>query len=129
MEEEFRAILVANSAVVSLAPLPAINWGAHPQGLPLPGVVMNVMSDFQGITMAGADGLSQGRVQVDCYAMTYGAAKALSRAVVGALHAYRGAGFSLVEHVATRDSREGGSNEAERPFRVSLDFNTYWRSA
>jgi hypothetical protein len=128
MEEEFRAILTGAAAVTALAPASRINFVSHPQGAPLPGVVLTVVTDFENMTMRGPDGLSQGRVQADCYAMTYTQAKQLSRAVRAALSGYSGGGFSLVEHVATRDGREGGSNEAERPFRVSLDFQTHWRA-
>ena len=128
MEEQLRAALLASSGVTALAPAPRINWGTHPQGEPLPALVLNVISDAEGLTMQGPDGLSEGRVQIDAYAMTYGEAKTLSRAVRSVLHGYRGGGFRLVQHVATRDSREGGTNEAERPFRVSMDFTTHWRN-
>ena len=128
MEEQLRAILLASSGVTALAPANRINWGAHPQGAGLPALVLNVVSDAEGLHLKGPDGLSQGRVQIDAYAVTYGGAKTLARAVRAVLHGYRGGGFRLVSHVATRDSREGGSNEAERPFRVSLDFTFAWRA-
>ena len=35
--------------------------------------------------------------------------------------------FRAIFHDATRDGREGGTNDADRPFRVSLDFLTHWR--
>ena len=127
MEEDFRALLLADSGVSALAGS-RVNWGAHPQGQSLPAVVLNVVSDADGMTMQGPDGLWQGRVQADAYAETYGAAKGLAQAVIARLNGHRGGGFRLVEHVATRDSREGGSNEAEHPFRVSLDFLTHWRA-
>jgi hypothetical protein len=129
MEEAFVALLRGSAAVIAIAPATSINFGAHPQGTPLPGIVLNVVSDFESMTMQGPDGLSQGRVQADCYADTYTQAKQLSRAVRAALSGYRGGGFRLVEHVATRDSREGGTNEADRPFRASLDFMTHWRES
>lgn len=128
MEEQLRAILLASSPVAAIVGA-RINWGAHPQGTALPALVLNVISDEDGLTLKCRDGLFVGRVQVDCYAVAYGGAKLLSRSVRDTLQAYRGGGFRLIAHEATRDSREGGSNEAERPFRVSLDFNTNWRSA
>jgi len=72
-------------------------------------------------------GPHEGRVQVDCYGMTYSAAKNAGKAVVAALNAYRGGGFLFISHASTRDSREGGTNEAERPYRTGLDFNITWR--
>jgi hypothetical protein len=126
MEEEFRAILTAATAVTNIAPSSRINFGEHPQGAAFPAIVLNTIGDNAGQTLKGSDELSIGRVQVDCYAMTYGAAKLLSRAALAALDTYRGGDFLAIFHVGTRDTREGGSNEAERPYRVSLDFITNW---
>lgn len=126
MEEAFRALLTGSAAVTAIVSTARINWGAHPQGAALPGIVLNTVADAEGLTYSGPDGLSQGRVQVDCYAASYAEAKELSRAVRTVLHGYRGGGFGLVAHDTTRDSREGGTNEATRPYRVSLDFSTHW---
>lgn len=127
MEEALKALLAATAGVTAIAPAARINWGARAQGLALPAVVLNVISDAEEYTLQSRDGLSRGRVQVDCYGETYAQSKQLSRAVRAVLSGYRGGNFRLVEHVATRDSREGGANEADRPFRVSLDFLTHWR--
>lgn len=127
MEEDFRALLLAASPVTDICGT-RINYGTHPQGQALPAIVLNVVSDAEGMVMNGPNGLSEGVVQVDCYAGTYGAAKALARATVAALHAHRDDNFRLIVHGASRDSREGGSNEADRPYRASLDFNTAWRA-
>ena len=128
MEIAFRALLTGSAAVTALAPASQINFGTHPQGKPFPAIVLNLVSDAGGHTLTGVDGLSNGRVQVDCYADDYGAAKTLSHAVRAVLDAYSGGGFSGIFHTATRDGREGGTNEADRPFRVSLDFLTHWRT-
>jgi hypothetical protein len=124
MEEALRARLLATAA---LAGVP-VNWGSHPQGAGLPGIVLNVVSGNEGLTLKGRDGLSVARVQVDCLGVSYAAAKGVARNVITALNAYRATNLRLVAHVATRDSREGGSNEAERPYRTSLDFMTHWRA-
>lgn len=128
MEEAIRAVLLASSGVTALVPAAHLNWGEHPQGASSPYIHMMTISAAEGLTMKGPDGMSEGRIQVDCYAPTYLVAKQVSRAVIGALHGYRGGGLRLVRHDATRDSREGGTNEAERLFRVSLDFTTAWRA-
>jgi hypothetical protein len=128
MEEAFLALLAASSGVTSHVPASRINWGSHPQGTGSPYIVLTVISDNEGLTYTGPDGLSQGRVQVDCYAPDYAGAKLASRAVRILLHGYRGNGFQLIEHAGSRDSREGGTNEAERLHRTSLDFMThFWR--
>tara|TARA_R110002051_G_scaffold325869_1_gene432665 strand:+ start:16421 stop:16807 length:387 start_codon:yes stop_codon:yes gene_type:complete len=126
MEEEFRALLKADPALSAIVG-DRIDFGTREQGGALPAIVLNTISDVKDHHMNGSGGLYQGRVQVDCYGMTYGAAKLASRAVVDALHFYRGGGFLLITHLMTRDTRESGSNEAERPYRTGLDFNTSWR--
>lgn len=126
MEKEFRAILLDSSGLSPLVE-DRIDWGVPPQGQAFPAIVLNLVSGFEGIHMNGA-GPFEGRVQVDCYALTYGDAKRISRAVIGLLNAYRGGGFLFISHTSTRDDRTGGSNEVERPFRTGLDFNVKWRS-
>lgn len=128
MEEAFRAILLTNAQVSAIVGT-RVDWGSQTQGAGYPSIVLHVIDDFEDATMTGPSGLSQGRVQVDCYAETYGAAKLLSRAVRAVLDGYRGGQFSGIFHAATRDGREGGTNEATRPYRVSLDFFTNWRTA
>jgi len=123
MEEAFRALLLGDPSVVAAAG-GRVNWGEHPQGAGATYVVLTVISDAEAHTMRGPCGLSQGRVQVDCYAPTYAAAKGLSRAVRAALDGHSDADFGGVFLAGTRDSREGGTNEADRPYRVSLDFLT-----
>ncbi|MCA2012397.1 DUF3168 domain-containing protein [Cereibacter sphaeroides] len=129
MEEAFIALLRGASAVTDLVAAASINFGSHPQGRQWPGVILHVVDDAEGLTLEGGDGLSQGRVQVDCYAETFTEAKAVSRAIKALLHGYAGGGFSVIQHVSTRDGRAGeaATNVADRPFRVSLDFLTFWR--
>jgi hypothetical protein len=126
MEEAIRALLLSNAPVAALCGN-RVNWGTHPQGAALPGVVLNVISGAPGYTLTSADGLTPSRVQVDCYANSYGAAKALARAVTSALSGHRSGGLRGVFLQNEQDSREGGSNEATRPWRVRLDFTTVWR--
>jgi len=127
MEEELRALLRDAPNVADLCG-DRVNFGSHPQGKPFPAIVLNVFGDGEGHTLKGRDGLAIERVQVDCYGETYGAAKLLSRAVSDLLDGYRGGGFRGVFKLNSRDGREGGSNEAERPFFVKIDFKTNWRA-
>lgn len=121
MEEQLRALLRGFPAVADIAGT-RVNWGAHPQGELLPAVILRVISDVEGHTTNGRNGVSEARVQIDCQAESYGAAKLLARAVRNSLTGYRGGLFQAVLFANARDGREGGTDEADRPFRVSLDF-------
>ena len=125
MEEELRALLLATASVTAICGT-RINWGAHPQGAPWPGVILRVISDHEGHTLAGPNGVSHARVQIDCQAASYGAAKRLARAVRAVLDGHRGGLFQAVLLADARDEREGGSNEADRPFRTSLDVFVHY---
>jgi len=121
MEEQIRALLLADFSVSAVAGA-RINFGVHPQGQPFPAIVLNVVSDADDYNLVGPTGLQIARVQVDCYAGAYIDAKRLSRSVRAFLSGYRGGIFHVVILASARDSREGGSDVADRPFRVSMDF-------
>lgn len=125
MEEDLRAILRSDTVLTGIVGQ-RIDWGAHPQGVEFPAIVLTLASGFEGLHMNGT-GPFEGRVQVDCYGLSYSDAKTAARAVVRALHAYRSGGFLFIQHTTTRDTREGGGNEATRPYRTGLDFNITWR--
>ncbi|KPU83700.1 hypothetical protein JI58_07945 [Marinosulfonomonas sp. PRT-SC04] len=125
MEEQLRSLLLVDSGVSSHVS-DRVNFGAHPQGQPFPAIVLNTISESEGYTLNGPNGVTHTRIQVDCYAGTYGAAKLLSRAVRSLLSGYQGGAFQGVFLVGTRGGREGGSNEAERPYRVSMDFMVHF---
>lgn len=123
MEEELRALLLADVDVAALVGN-RVDFGGSPEGTRDPRIVGWTIDDAEGHSTSGPDGLSQGRVQLDCYGETYKSAKLLSRAVRRALDGYSGGGFQGIFLDGVRDTREGGSNEAYRPMRVSLDFLT-----
>ena len=121
MEEAFIALLWA--ADLGL-PDARINFGTHPQGAKLPGIVLTVVDSAQGLTLGGPDKLWAGRVQVDCYAEQFDTAKLLSRKVIAALDGHADDAFQGIFLIATRDSHE--TSAPGRPFRTSLDFSTHW---
>lgn len=125
METALRAMLVADPA---LPVKERINWGTHPQGAPLPALVLNVISDRDNsLHMQGTGGLWQGRVQIDCYGATYAPAVALSKAVIKLLHGHRSEEFRLIQLDTRRDHHETGA--ADRPYRIGLDFIINYRRA
>lgn len=128
MLDEFRAILKADQSVVSLS-AGNINWAAQPPRKKWPGVVLHLIGNLDGLHLKGRDGLFDGRVQVNAVADTHRNAQLLSQAIEDLLHGYRGGGFRLIEgEGGARSGREGGGNEADRPYYFQSDYLTHWRA-
>lgn len=127
MEEALIALLSADGGVFGLS-VTQMNFGRHPQGVNLPALVLNTVSDLEGFDMDGPTGLSRARVQIDCYADEYSQAKQLSRAVRTTLSGYSDDVLQGVFPVGARDGREGGSNDDDDRQRVSLDFIVHYNS-
>ncbi|WIY25120.1 tail completion protein gp17 [Parasedimentitalea psychrophila] len=128
MQRAFRAILQGAPTVTAFCG-GRIDWGARLPDDPYPAILMHLIGDVAGHTLTGSDGLSRGRVQVDCYAEDYADAADLAKAVGLVLDGYRQDGFRGIFLDARRDNTERGANEADRPFRVTMDFLTNWRSS
>lgn len=132
MEEDLRAYLLSQSGVTSQVST-RVYWGERPQSGALPAVVMQVISDLPSYSMEGDNDLNRTRVQLDVYGSTYGAAKTAARAVKTALNSYQGTtggtSFRGVFRDGERDDRIAGTNEADRFFRVSLDYLVFHKSA
>lgn len=125
MNEDLRALLLADAGIAAVVG-PRVDWTARPEGDPLPAIVLHQVTGAPlSQTLDGPSAAQVARVQVDCWAVDFGTAKRLSRAVLAALSGHRGGGFTGVFHAATRDGREGGTNEAVRPYRTSLDFTIH----
>lgn len=99
---------------------------SRPQGAALPAITCTRVSGQPGYDDDGEIGLEDARIQVDCWGVTYTAAKLLSEAVRNRLSAFSGVqgatDFSYIMLDEVRDLREGGSGQAEYNFRVAMDF-------
>lgn len=112
MEEHLRSILLAVGCPVA--------WGSMGQGTDLPRIVLTNVSGFEGGTLAGADGVIRGRVQVDCYGASYGQAITTARAVRAILSGYAGGPIRLASLEAKRDRPDEAGGDVIQ--RASLDF-------
>lgn len=74
MEEAFRAYLIGWAGLAELI-RDGVYWGARPQGSPLPAVVLTLVSAPDDLTLNGPSGFVGARVQVDCWADSYLAAR------------------------------------------------------
>lgn len=128
MEQAIIAKLLATTGIATIVGT-AVFPGSRPQASALPAVVFNVVSGAPVYTDDGEAGLAENRIQIDCWATTYTAAKGLAVAVKAALSAFHGTVegviFQNILLVTERDRREGGSNAPEYLFRTMLDF-TVW---
>jgi hypothetical protein len=90
IEADLRTYLLAQPAVTALI-------GARlfplrlPQGAAFPALTYQRVAGGEDVTHQGRSGLGRARMQLDCWAATYGQAIALADAVKDALVGYRGA--------------------------------------
>lgn len=130
MEETIIAALLADPQVAGLVGT-RVEPGRRSQGAAFPSVVFNRISGEPVLSddAPGAADLTDSRIQVDCWAETYPAAKLLARAVRAALRGFsttsEGAGVHFVFPEIERDFNDSGGAGADYPFRVSLEFNVW----
>lgn len=90
MEEAITALLLADARLSQLVGN-QVHWGRLPQGAKADAyVVLQVISGAPDYTMARRSGLEGNRVQIDGYAKTALAAKAVANAVTAVLEGFRG---------------------------------------
>lgn len=104
MEEALAAHLLAQNPLTALTAT-RIAWGARPQGAASPCVVLHRVGGEREQSMAGPDGVVSSRVQVDCWGVTYTAAKSVARQVVAALNGYRAGAIQRVFIDSERDDQ------------------------
>lgn len=97
------------------------------QGGALPALTITRISGGPEYADDGKVGLLESRLQIDCYASDYTAAKTLAIAVTERLSAVRdvvqdGVTFLYITLDNEQDFREGGAGNFEYLFRVCLDF-------
>lgn len=125
MEQAFRSLLISG---IPDTPASRISWGEHTQDAGRPYIVLHLISVIQGHHMQGPEALEQSRVQVDCYAPTFGQVRSMAAAVKTALDFHSGDGFLGIFFDGMRQTRESG-DAGEAIYRASLDFLTNWRTS
>ncbi len=128
MEEMLITKLLATSGLTSLVG-DRISWGSREQAAALPAVTLNTISGGPLYSDEGEVGLDDVRVQIDCWASTVTAAKAVGRAVRAAISGFHDDFFRYITLDAIRDMRESGANQTDYEYRVSMDFIILSRSA
>lgn len=116
MEEHIDALLVAELSF-------PFAWGELGDGVSLPRAVLTRVSGAAEFTLDGP-GLTEGRLQVDCYGRSFGEALDASREVKTALQGYKGGPVAGVFLMAQRDANDADTELLQR---VSLTFSITYR--
>lgn len=129
MEAALITRLLATAGVTALVST-RINWSRRPQGSALPAVVLHRVSGTPDVHHGGASGLVVSRVQVDCWAASYGSAKAIARAVQTAITAQSFTqGATRFDVILVDSERDDSTDETTPLFRTSLDLMVHHASA
>lgn len=124
MEESLVALLLAHTPLTALTGQ-RIYWLRAPQNVQKPYVVLQVISAIPDVPHSGANGLVEGRIQVDCYGTTYSSAKNVARAATARLSGFKGTHSGTIFDGVFKDSERDGYEDDATPdklFRVSIDF-------
>lgn len=127
MEEALRAKLLATAAITGPV-ADRVDWGLRPQGDPLPGLTLQTVGGTRGMTLTGADGWRQVRVQVDAWAKTFKQARDLRDACATLFAGLRVTSSTSKLRTFVLDERgdpEGGA-QGDPDFRASLDIMVHW---
>ena len=121
MKIELRALMLADPKLSALV-AGRVDWGERPQGDAMPAVVLTQISGGDVYHHKGRSNWRDARVQVDSFGADYASANATAEAVADLLSGYFGGIFQGVFLLASRDLRSAGSDDPDRPFGVSQDF-------
>ena len=123
-----RAALLADPAVVLLADERIFTLLA-PQGERRPCIVFTRVSELEGATLAGPDGLVETRVQLDCWAETPDEASALAEAVRARVQGLAGVFGGVTLCGAWADRLREDQDRDTSLWRVSRDYLVRARAA
>lgn len=128
METALRARLLAATPVVALV-AQRVTWVQRPQAAALPAITLQIVSDERGQSFTGLDGLQPGYIQIDVWALTYAAAKAVKEAVIAAVvpaATQSGVRFDR-GYVSAQDLSE--QTDTAFIYRQSIDFTFHYAPA
>lgn len=132
MEEAFTAYLLGATGLTALVSN-RIDWVKRPQGKPLPAIVLQKVDGAPVYSDEGESGLFSARIQVDCWAETYAAVKAVARQVMARLSATTESAFTQnnISFQSAFNSDEQDVLEVDADghpiYRVRLDFIVWYR--
>jgi hypothetical protein len=112
MEEALRTRLLAIAGLTALI-AGRVYWVNRPQGSVLPAIVLHRVSGQPDMHLIGPSGLTESRVQADCYGATYAACVSVARALEAAVSGYSGTVSGIKFQSITIDSIRSDYEGAE----------------
>jgi len=127
IEPAFRIILTQHAATAALV-TDRIHFGVSPQNERRPRIVLTLVSSVPAHTFDGSGGYTRGRMQIDCLAPSYPAAKDLAAAARAALdNTYSktvdGTAIDYIEADVARDIPMAPPVGAELPTTYGVSFD------
>lgn len=107
-----------------------VYWVDRPQTSALPAVTLQTISDPRPQHLKGFDELRSTRVQVDCWADTYAAARSLMEAVLAAVVPENTANGIRFDRSMVENSDDGGERAGDKfVHRQRVDLIVFWATA
>jgi hypothetical protein len=103
-----------------------VAWLVMPQGTALPYIILTRVSGRDRVILRGRTGDMDGRVQIDCFALSYGQVLSMSNSVRDLLSGHSGGAIKSATLQATRDLADPAGGDVIQ--RISLDFMVRWRT-
>ena len=131
LHEGLTALLTGDAALIALVGA-RIHWGRQPEIQRVhPYITLTIVSEPQGHTLDGPDGVSGTLVQADAWGESYTSALAAAQAVRARLAGYRGTVAGCVFHgVFGEGGRDLPGDLGDRPiYGISADYRCMWSAA
>lgn len=107
-----------------------VYWVDRPQASALPAVTLQVVNEPRSQHLKGFNPTQQDSVQIDCWASTYGTAKALKEAVLAAVVPEQtGNGVEFCRAIIERSGEAVEKLGTELIHRARIDLTVTWMTA
>lgn len=126
MEGALRARIVDASTTAD----DRVSWDERPQSSALPAVTLQIIDGARSQHLKGYNDLQRTPVQLDCWAESYEAAKALKESVLAAIVPEQSGNGIRFDRAIEDRARSGGERAGEKfVFRQSVDLGIWWAPA
>ena len=96
-----------------------------PQGVTLPAMTYQLVSDAHDYTQTGQSALGDPRYQINCWGSTYGDAKSLAEALIAQISGYKGSMGSATVYTAFMEDNRDNVDPVTGRYWVSVDVKIF----